>query len=328
MRWTAVSGEGEGMYPLVVICGPTATGKSDIALRLASEVGGEIISADSMQVYRGFDIGTAKPTRDERARVVHHMIDVADPDETFNAARYAEAVAGIVPDVVGRGHLPIMTGGTGLYIRAATQGLLFPSPGRDEAYRAGLEKIAGEQGSQVLHEQLLRVDRQAAARIHPNDRVRLIRALEVYHLTGEPLSAHFENRPPSPPYDCLSICLTRDRNELYARIDMRTVKMMEAGFVQEVRTLLGLGVSRRSGPMTALGYAEVVDHLRGMSTYEELVTLIQRNTRRYAKRQLSWFRREPDMDWINMTGQSEADVVAQIRLLTAGRFSSRGEYLE
>lgn len=316
------------MYPLLVICGPTATGKSDVALGLAGEVGGEIISADSMQVYRGFDIGTAKPTQDEQTRVVHHMIDVVDPDETFSAARYAKAVAHIVPDVVGRGRLPIMAGGTGLYIRAATQGFLFPSPGRDESYRAGLEKIATEQGSRTLHELLLKVDLQAAARIHPNDRVRLIRALEVYHLTGEPLSAHFENRPPSPSYDCLSICLTRDRNELYARIDLRTVRMMEAGFVEEVRALLERGVSNRSGPMTALGYAEVVHHLRGLSTHEELVALIQRNTRRYAKRQLSWFRREPDMEWVNMTGRSEADVVAQIRLLAAGRFSRHGEYLK
>lgn len=307
-------------YPLLVVCGPTATGKSDVGLKLALRLGGEIISADSMQVYRGFDIGTAKPTAEEQAAVRHHLIDVADPDETFNAARYARMVAAVVPAVAARGRLPIMVGGTGLYIDAATRGVLFPSPGRDESYRRELDRLAHELGHAELHRRLAAVDPESAARIHVNDRVRVIRALEVYHSTGLPLSAHLGRRADRPPYDCLRICLVRQRDELYRRINARTLQMLEAGFENEVRGLVQMGYNLKCGPMTGLGYAEMVSYLRGLLTFDESVGLIQRNTRRYAKRQLTWFRRDPDMVWIDMTGAAPDDVVEQIATLAAGRF--------
>lgn len=307
-------------YPLLVICGPTATGKSDVGLKLAARLGGEIISADSMQVYRYLDIGTAKPTPSEQAEVRHHLIDVADPGEPFNAARYADMVRQVVPDVVQRGRLPMMVGGTGLYIQAATRDFLFPSPGRDAAYRAELEQLAEEHGNEELHRRLAAVDPKAAARIHVNDRVRMIRALEVHHSTGVALSAHLGRRVAEPLYDCLRVCLTRDRDELYRRIDARTIKMLEAGFEDEVRGLMGKGYDLERGPMAALGYSEMAAFLTGLLTLTECIGLIQRNTRRYAKRQLTWFRREAGLNWINMTGRTLDEVVEQIAGLAAGRF--------
>lgn len=310
---------------MLVIGGPTATGKSEAALVLAEKLSGEIISADSMQVYRHLDIGTAKPSSEETIRVRHHLMNVVEPEEGFTAARFADEVHQVVPGILKRGHLPIMVGGTGLYIRAAISDFLFPSPGRDEQYRSRLENEALKHGSDVLHEYLAKVDPQSAARIHPNDRVRIIRALEVHHLTGVPLSNHFALRREQPIYNNLNICLTRDRDELYERINQRTHRMMEEGFVQEVRDLISRGYRTDTGPLTGLGYAEITSYLHGLSTYEEMLRLIQRNTRRYAKRQLSWFRHEDDWIWINMSNRDMCGIVDEIAELAAGRFCRNGE---
>jgi len=314
-------------YPLLAIAGPTASGKSDVALHIAQRLGGEIISADSMQVYRYFDIGTAKPSKEEQLLVRHHLIDIADPDESYNAAHFATDVGRIVPEIVGRGRIPILAGGTGLYIRAAVTGFLFPSPGRDEQYRRTLEQEAEECGNEYLWEKLRRVDPVSAARIHGNDLVRIIRALEVYQQSGLPVSQQAERGPQggSERYDCLMVCLNRDRTELYERINLRTERMLAAGWIAETQSLLAKGYDTHKGPLAALGYAEIVNYLYGKSTREETVELIKRNTRRFAKRQLTWFRREENAVWLDLTGRSTVEVSAQISAMLEGRFIYHGE---
>jgi tRNA dimethylallyltransferase len=320
------AGEWPMKYPLLAIVGPTASGKSDVALHIAQELGGEIISADSMQVYRYFDIGTAKPSKEEQSLVRHHLIDIVEPDETYNAAQFAADVSRIVPEIVSRGHLPILAGGTGLYVRAAVSGFLFPSPGRDEQYRRTLELEAEIHGNEYLWEQLQKVDPVSAARIHTNDRVRIIRALEVYQQSGLPVSQHAERHTKnSDRYNCLMVCLNRDRAELYERINLRTEKMLAAGWVSETQSLVAKGYDINKGPLAALGYAEIVNYLYGKSTWEETVELIKRNTRRFAKRQLTWFRREEDAIWIDLTDRSTAEVSAQISTMLEGRSIRSGE---
>lgn len=317
---------GEQMkYPLLAIVGPTASGKSDVALHIAQELGGEIISADSMQVYRYFDIGTAKPSIEEQLLVRHHLIDIADPDETYNAAQFAADVSRIVPEIAARGHIPILAGGTGLYIRAAVTGFLFPSPGRDEQYRSELEQEAVIFGNEHLWKKLLSVDPVSAARIHINDKVRIIRALEVYRQSGLPVSQQAGRPRNSERYDCLMICLNRDRSELYERINLRTEKMLAAGWIAETKSLLVKGYDIRKGPLSALGYAEIVNYLYGKSTLEEAAELIKRNTRRFAKRQLTWFRREENAVWMNLSGRTTAEVSGQISAMLEGRSIHSGE---
>lgn len=313
-------------YPLLAIVGPTASGKSDVALHIAQKIGGEIISADSMQVYRYFDIGTAKPSKEEQLLVRHHLIDIVDPDESYNAAQFAADVSRIVPEIVARGHIPILAGGTGLYIRAAVTGFLFPSTGRDEQYRRALEQEAKMFGNEHLWEKLRIVDPVSAARIHINDQVRIVRALEVFQQSGLPVSQQAERGlQVSERYDCLMVCLNRDRIELYERINLRTERMLAAGWIAETEFLLAKGCDTRKGPLAALGYAEIINYLYGKSTMEETVELIKRNTRRFAKRQLTWFRREEDAVWLDLTSRSTAEVSAQITTMLEGRFIYNGE---
>jgi tRNA dimethylallyltransferase len=283
--------------PLLVIVGPTASGKTEVALRLAEQFGAEIVSADSVQVYRGLDIGSAKPTPAERARVPHHLIDVADPDEQFDAAAFRRLAAAAIEDIAGRGKRAVVAGGTGLYIRALLGGLA-PSPPRDPERRRRLMLEAKREGREALWSRLEALDPETAARIHPRDLVRVVRALEVIESSGRTLSALLaEHAFGERRYPYTKIGLRVARGELYRRIDARVAAMLSGGWLTEVRALL-----ERYGPEAAalqsLGYRQLVAHLRGDLSLEEAQGLIARETRRYAKRQLVWFRAEPEVLWL------------------------------
>lgn len=284
---------------LIIILGPTAAGKSRLAVELASLFNGEIIGADSMQVYRRMDIGTAKPTEEERATVPHHMIDVVEPDKEYCAARYARDAAECIREISSRGKTPFVAGGTGLYIRALVHGIC-EAPAPDTELRKRLVIEARTSGRAALHERLGRVDPEAAAAIHPNNLGRVVRALEVYELTGRTISeyrgAHGFS---STPYLTLKIGLMKERQELYRAIEARVDMMIRDGLVDETRALLESGCGADSKPMLALGYKEMAGYLGGRHALEEAVGLLKMNTRRYAKRQITWFRKEPDIRWFH-----------------------------
>ena len=283
---------------ILVICGPTASGKSALALRLAEELDAEIINADSMQIYRGMDIGTAKPSAEERARIPHHLIDIADPDQSFSAADFAEAADEAIRDISSRGKRSIVAGGTGLYIRALMKGLV-DSPGGAESFRQTLHEEARSLGNEYLLERLRRVDPELAARLHPNNLPRIIRALEVHHLTGIPLSQQQQDHGFSEQrYRTLQIGLRVDRTTLYRRIDERVDRMLSDGLLDEVRWLQTAGYDRGSKAMRSIGYKEAGAFLSGEYPLEEARRLIQRNTRHYAKRQLTWFNADKDILWL------------------------------
>jgi tRNA dimethylallyltransferase len=278
---------------VVVVVGPTASGKSELAMRVAAAAGAEIVSADSQQVYRGMDIGTNKPTAAERARVPHHLIDVLDPDEQMTAARWAERADEAIAGAAARGHGAVVCGGTGLYVRALLYGL-FDGPPADAALRARLE------AEPELHAKLAAVDPVAAARLDPNDRVRLIRALEVFELTGEPISAHQQRhsvKTAPPRYQARVIGLAPPRPELGARIDARVDQMIAAGLEQEVRALLDRGYAPTLRSLGAIGYREMCAYVLGKLTRDEAIAKMKSATRRYARRQLGWFRAEPGVMW-------------------------------
>jgi len=283
---------------ILVIAGPTASGKSELALELARRLDGEIVSADSMQVYRGMDIGTAKPTPEQRAEIPHHLLDVADPDQPFSAADFAGAADTAIRDIGSRGRQSIVVGGTGLYIRALLKGLV-DSPGGADEFRQALHEEAGRLGNEALLERLRRVDPELAARLHPNNLPRIIRALEVYHLTGIPLSRYQQEHGFSGQrYRSLQIGIRAGRPLLYNRIDDRVDRMLEQGLVQEVQHLLNAGYGPDSKAMRSIGYKEMAAHLAGESSLEEASRLIKRNTRHYAKRQLTWFNADKDILWL------------------------------
>ncbi|GFE62449.1 tRNA (adenosine(37)-N6)-dimethylallyltransferase MiaA [Geobacter sp. AOG2] len=292
-----------GKPKLLAVVGPTATGKSELALRLAREVDAEIVNADSMQVYRGMDIGTAKPTPEQRAGVPHHLIDVAEPDRLFSAADFAEAADEAIRAVTARGKRVIVVGGTGLYIRALLKGLV-DSPSGAGAVRKALQEEAAQLGNEAMLERLRLVDPELAARMHPNNLVRIIRALEVHRLTGVPLSRHQEEHAFSARrYEALQVGISIDRAELYARIEGRVERMLAEGLVDEVRGLLAKGYDRQLKAMRAIGYKETAAYLAGECSLEEAVQLMKRDTRRYAKRQLTWFNADPDILWFEYPGK-------------------------
>jgi tRNA dimethylallyltransferase len=282
---------------ILIICGPTASGKSELALRLAHALDAEIVNADSMQIYRGLDIGTAKPSPEQQAEIRHHLIDVADPDQLFSAADFSDAADDAILNITSRGKRVIVAGGTGLYLRALIKGLVDSPSGAGEL-RQALQDEASRVGNAAMLERLRQVDPELAAGLHPNNLVRIIRALEVYQLTGMPLSRYQkEHAFATLRYDTLQIGISVDRAALYMRIDERVERMLAAGLLQEVNRLLAAGFGRDLKSMRSIGYKEAVAHLCGEFSIEETVRLIKRNTRHYAKRQLTWFKADPDILW-------------------------------
>jgi tRNA dimethylallyltransferase len=304
------------MKPLLVIFGPTASGKSELALHLAERFGGEIVNCDSVQIYRGFDIGSAKLPPAERQGIPHHMIDVADPGDHFTAGDYSRLARQILSTMSGRGRLPIVCGGTGFYLRALLDGLS-PAPPRNHALRERLSRISRSRPGS-LHRLLRRADPETAARIHPNDRQKLIRAIEMAYVERAATSA-IQSRPRNPltGYQILKIGLNPDRKELYKRLDARSKKMFERGLLEETRSLLQKGCEPDSKPMQSLGYRQALAALSGEETLESAIRLCQTKTRQYAKRQMTWFRAESNVHWLCGFGTDPEVIGDAIRLVTS-----------
>ena len=302
------------MNNIICIAGPTASGKTALAVELAKELGGEVVSCDSMYIYKGMNIGTAKPTQEEMQGIPHHMIDVADPDEDFSVSRYCEMAAPIVDDIVSRGKTAIVAGGTGLYMDALIRGGDF-APVPATGHRQRLEALMEQQGLEVLTAQLAAIDPEALERSQNNPR-RIIRALEVYFETGETITAHDRKTQSIPSrYDPLWLGLNfTDRAELYRRINARVGIMLDMGLVEEIQSLLASGIPAGCTAMQAIGYKEFVAALEGRCTIEEAADLVRQSSRRYAKRQLTWFRRNNAIHWITRTaGDSPEEILRQAR---------------
>lgn len=286
--------------PLIILTGPTAVGKTKASIGLAKAVGGEIISADSMQVYKYMNIGSAKIRPEEMQGIKHYLVDVLEPDEEFHVVRFQEMAKKAMEEIYAKGKIPIVVGGTGFYIQALLYDIDFTESNEDNAYRKELEKLAEEKGAEYLHEELRKVDEKAAQDIHANNVKRVIRALEFYRQTGQKISEHNEKeRAKESPYNFCYFVLTDDRKTLYDRIDVRIDKMMEEGLLEEVKHLKEKGYTRDMVSMQGLGYKEMLDCLNGACTPEEAVYILKRDTRHFAKRQLTWFRRERDVIWID-----------------------------
>lgn len=310
------------MRPLLVaVLGPTATGKSALGIGLARRFDGEIVCCDSTAVYRGFDIGTDKVPVEQQMGVPHHMVDVADPTEEYSAARYAHEASAVIRNITARGKLPILVGGTGLYYRALTRGF-FPGPSRDNALRARLERVAAKRGPGRLHRMLRRVDPASGERIQPRDLKRIIRALEVYRLTGRPLTDHFAHtRSPLDDYEVMSFALRIPPEATEERVARRVDAQFEQGLLAEMRALIGAGLPKTAHPFTGLVYRQALEHLAGMRDEAATRELIVRENRKYSRRQLLWFRKEPNLHWIHAAGERDealnevARVVASLESL-------------
>ncbi len=300
---------------VVAVLGPTASGKSALALAVAARFGGEIINCDSTAVYRGFDIGTDKLADEERRGIPHHLIDVADPTEIYTAAQFARDAARIIREIQARGRLPILVGGTGFYYRALTRGL-FPGPGGDDRLRSRLDEIANRRGTPFLHRMLQRVDPPSAVRILPGDRKRLIRALEVFFLTGRPLTAHFADTvSPIAGMRVIAIALRIESALTAERVARRVDQQFARGLLDEMRGLLESGLPETARPFGGLVYRQALEHLHGVRDEAATRELIARENRHYARRQLIWFRKEPDLEWFEGPGESPATIAAVERLL-------------
>ncbi|SIS89247.1 tRNA (adenosine(37)-N6)-dimethylallyltransferase MiaA [Alicyclobacillus vulcanalis] len=300
--------------PILCVVGPTGVGKSEQSIEIALRYGGEVVSADSMQIYRGMDIGTAKLQPSEMRGVPHHLLDIADPAEKFTVAEWKRQADQVIGEICARGRLPVVCGGTGLYIRALLDDLDFSQTPEDQTLRARLERRAKQEGVRALYDELCARDPERAARIHPNDRKRIVRALEVTIARGTAMSADYEWAPRQGRYDALVIGITMPREALYQRIDRRVEQMWRLGLVDEVKRLLECGVPVDGTAMQAIGYKEVVAYLSGAVSEEEAIRIIQQNTRRFAKRQWSWFRRDPRVRWFakGPDGQFPADEIARL----------------
>jgi len=300
---------------VVAILGPTATGKSALALAVAERYDGEIVNCDSTAVFRGFDIGTDKIAEADRRGIPHHLIDIADPTEDYTAAQYARDAAAAIRGIRARGRLPILAGGTGFYYRALTRGL-FPGPGRDDALRRRLEAIAARRDVTLLHRMLRKVDPASALRIQPRDLKRLVRALEVFFLTGRPLTAHFADTvSPLPDVDVLAVGLRLPAAQISERVTRRVDEQFERGLLDEIRTLLARGIPETARPFGGLVYRQALEHLHGIRDEAATRALIAQENRRYARRQLIWFRKEPNLSWFDGPGGSEGTVAAVLRLI-------------
>jgi len=287
--------------PMIILTGPTAVGKTDLSIQLAKAINGEIISADSMQVYRHMDIGSAKVTPEEMDGVSHHLIDVLEPEEEFNVVVFQKLAKEALTGIYERGHIPIIVGGTGFYIQALLYDIDFTENDGDTAIRRELEKLAQTQGAGCLHQMLQEIDPESAAAIHQNNVKRVIRAIEFYRQTGKKISLHNEQeREKQSPYQFLYYVLDTDRKTLYERIDRRVDLMMEHGLVDEVKHLADMGCTRDMVSMQGLGYKEILDYLSGEIPLEEAVYILKRDTRHFAKRQITWFKRERDVRWLEL----------------------------
>lgn len=285
---------------VLVITGPTATGKTALGVAMAQSLGGEVISADSMQLYRRMDIGTAKVTREETKGIPHHMVDILDPEESYSLARYVKDADACAKNIISRGALPVIVGGTGLYIDSLVRGIDFDDDSGSAGLREQLIEQYDELGGAYMLEQLAKFDPQRAAKLHPSDKKRVLRAIEVYELTGKTITEHDEETRARPAkYSAVTIALTfKNRDDLYERIDLRVDNMVQQGLFDEVRSLLDSGVPSSATSMQAIGYKEAAAALRGEISEGEAVELIKRESRRYAKRQLTWLRRKSDVNWI------------------------------
>jgi tRNA dimethylallyltransferase len=300
----------DAAVPILVITGQTASGKERLAVAVARQLGGEIVSADSMKVYRGMDVGTAKPSAAERRSVPHHLLDVADPGETFSTALWVRMADEAIADIHARGCVPVVSGGTPLYLKALLEGL-FEGPAADAAMRERLVAEAEVQGTPALHARLAEIDPPAAARIHPNDLRRIVRALEVWELTGSPISdlqKQWGSR--RPRYRPLVVAIRRGREDLTRRIRERVGRMAAAGLIQEVQVLAGRAGGLAHGPRQALGYAEVLQHLDGRLSHDELLAAIVAHTRQFARRQMTWLNRFEGVVWLDAPPDTPAEALA------------------
>ncbi|MCX7695830.1 MAG: tRNA (adenosine(37)-N6)-dimethylallyltransferase MiaA [Caloramator sp.] len=298
---------------IIIIAGPTASGKTSLGIELAKKINGEIISADSMQIYKYMDIGTAKPTEDEMQGVKHHLIDIIYPDEEFSVALFKQYADKAIELIYSNGKIPIVVGGTGLYINSLTYSLNFSDSAPDKEYREYLENIANQFGANHLHDMLKDIDPEAAKNIHPNNVKRVIRALEVFKNTGKRISEYQSTtKLNEPDYEFAYFCLDMPRDVLYDRINKRVDTMFEKGLIQEVEKLLNLGYSRDLQSMQAIGYKEVFDYLDGKLSLEEVKDIIKQNSRRYAKRQLTWFRKDTRIYWLDVYNKQLDEILSNM----------------
>jgi tRNA dimethylallyltransferase len=306
---------------LIVILGPTAVGKTALSIQLAQKLQTQIISGDSMLVYKGMDIGTAKPDVNEMAGIKHHMIDILPPGADFSVTRFKSLAAECINKINEEHKIPILAGGTGLYIKSLVEDYCFNKAPGDEAYRHSLELLAEQKGKQYVHALLEKIDPIAAERLHVNDFRRVIRALEVYHVGGETISQEKQAVAGELAYDVYAIGLNRDRAHLYERINMRVEKMFEAGLIAEVEALLQTGLDKRSQAMQGIGYKEVAAYLAGEISLLEAKELIQKSTRHFAKRQLTWYRKMPYIHWYDVGQMSEEELLQTVYKDVAGNFA-------
>jgi tRNA dimethylallyltransferase len=312
---------------LLVLVGPTAVGKTRYSLEIAKVWNAEIISGDSMQVYRGMDIGTAKIPEQEREGIPHHMIDICDPNESFSVADFQESCRALIGGIGERGKLPFIVGGTGLYVESVCYDYAFSESGSDESFRAAQFRYAEQHGNEALRRKLSEIDAASAERLHPNDLRRIVRALEVYYLTGVTLSEQLAGQTKTSPYELCIIGLTMDRPKLYDRVERRIDAMLAEGLTDEVDSLLKSGIRKEAVAMQSLGYKELVPYLQGECTLEEAVYMLKRDTRHFAKRQLSWFRHMRDIDWVDVTEeQNFLGNLQTIHAIIAGKFRMNLEY--
>lgn len=289
---------------LIVITGPTASGKTALSVEVAKRLGGEIVNADSMQIYKYMDIGTAKPDMEERQGIPHHLIDIVNPDEAFSVARYCECAKEVIDNIHQRGKIPVMVGGTGLYVDSLVNNIQFSEIEPDEQYRDKMDKLAEEMGNEYIYKMLEDIDPDSACKIKVADRKRIIRALEVYHLTGKTITWHNEQSRSVPsPYNTTMFAINMDREALYDKINRRVDVMIANGLVDEVKAIMDMGVQKDATSMQAIGYKEIVEYLEGHITLDEATDKIKQSSRRYAKRQLTWFRRNENIHWISNIDQ-------------------------
>ena len=301
------------MKPLIILTGPTAVGKTELSINLAKKLNGEIISADSMQVYKGMDIGTAKITTKEMDGVPHHLIDILNPDEEFNVCIFKKYADAAINDIYSRGRVPIITGGTGFYIQSVLYDIQFDETEDNSKIRAELEEYANENGNEKLFELLRQCDPKSCEAIHPNNTKRVIRAIEYFRMTGKKISEHNEEQQMRPsPYNYLYFVLNDDREKLYNRIERRIDIMLEAGLLEEVKELYKKYPDRTLVSMQGLGYKEIIAYLEGECSLDEAISILKRDTRHFAKRQLTWFRREKEVIWLDKNSMSQEEILQYI----------------